>query len=387
MEYLIILLFLFFCTIQFDVHNKKQGRKTFWFICFGVFVLLAGLRYKVGADTFTYYYGYKDYPDFSEFATFNFKDAPYAFLWYVFCAICKTISSSFYFMQFVQAMIINLIYFHFIKKYAKAPFLGLLLFFIFGYIYFETEIMRESLAVGVFLLSIESFYERKWYKYFAFIAIAYFIHASALFLVILPLFRSIKLNKAFIISVLISLATASILWRIFNEYIVYLSAISIVDSKINTYLNDAYSSNINGMIRSLFTFFLVPFLFSFFAYRRSLSNYREIPFVWLYIIFGLLTMFNTVVFTRFQNYLLFPFLLFLVNFFWDLGILNKYRVMPIAKTKVIILLIGLFFGRYYGYFLEDAQGSSYVYKRYFPYSSIIDKNDIPERKVFDYAKW
>ena len=385
MIYFFIIFFLTFLVYQYDVLKKKEGIQFFWFASFAIIVLLAGLRYKVGGDTFAYLNNYDQYPAFSDFSSFDFESAPYEYLWYVFCATCKLFSDSYFFMQFIHALLINSIYFYFIYKYVNYKFLGILLYFVFGFLYFNTEIMRESITVGVFLLSLDSFYEKKWIKYYLFIFLAFLFHSSALLLVIFPFFYKIKLNKFFIISILIVLLVANVLWQLFTDYIEYFVAISSVGNKVNSYLdNDDYLYNINGMIRSLFTYFLIPFIFAVFAFRNSKNEYKESPFVWLYIVFGVFTIFNQVIFSRFQNYVFFPFIVFLTNLCYEVSENRLDKQLLVKDLKVFVLFVLLLFGRYYSFFKLDLYDDSYVYQRYFPYYSIITEKVSPARASLEY---
>ena len=184
MIYFLILFFLFILFYLYDVLHITKGVRFFWFFSFALLVLVAGLRFKVGGDTFSYLINYEYFPTFFEFASFDFENARYDFFWYVFCAICKLFSTSYFFMQFMHAFLINIAFFYFIKKYIKYKFLGVFLYFIFGFLYFNTEIMRESLAVAVFLFSLDAFYNKKWIRYFLFVTVAILFHSWALILAI-----------------------------------------------------------------------------------------------------------------------------------------------------------------------------------------------------------
>ncbi len=385
MIYFLVVIFLFILFYIFDVLKKTDGSNFFWFLSFAVIALLAGLRYKVGGDTFAYLNNYENYPSFFEFSSFDFENAPYEIFWYVFCAVCKIFSNSYFFMQIIHAIVVNIIYFYFIHKYVKYRFLGVLLYFIFGFLYFNTEIMREALSVGVFLLSLDSFYEKKWIRYFIFAAIAFLFHSSALILVIFPFFQMIQLNKFFLISVLVILIISNILWQVFNDYIQYFNAISTVGNKVNSYLdNDEYIYNINGMIRSIFTYFFVPFLFAVFAFRTTNQENKETPFLWLYIVFGIFTIFNQVVFSRLQNYLFFPFIVYISNICYEVAENRISKQVLVKDVKIVVLFVCLFIGRYYSFFKLDLYDDAYVYQRYFPYYSIITEKTSPARASLEY---
>jgi hypothetical protein len=347
-----------------------------------VFVIVAGLRYKIGSDTLAYMKEYEYYPDLSQLFQYDFSETRYDFLWVFFCALCKSISSSYFFMQFVHALIINSIYFYFIYKNTNYRFTALFIYFILGFLYFNTEILRESLAVAVFLLAICSFYEKKWTKYYLLALIASLFHSSALIVLLFPLFSKIKLNKYFIISLLVVAVLASVIWNFFNEYIRLFYIISSIEDKADAYLNnDAFLYNFNGMLYGLFTYVLIPLLCVFFYRKYFKDPVNVAPFIWLYIAFGIFIIFNNTIFTRFQNYLFFQFIIFFSNLLNE-SRQNRKRIF-IQPIQVVTLFVLLLFGRYYNYFKLDITDSTYIYQRYIPYHSILTEESTPERELLD----
>lgn len=385
MIYFLILFFLFILFYLYDVLHITKGVRFFWFFSFALLVLVAGLRFKVGGDTFSYLNNYEYFPTFFEFASFDFENARYDFFWYVFCAICKLFSKSYFFMQFMHAFLINIAFFYFIKKYIKYKFLGVLLYFIFGFLYFNTEIMRESLAVAVFLFSLDAFYNKKWIRYFLFVTVAVLFHSSALILAICPFLYKIKLNKFFLVSIILIIFVSNVLWTIFNDYIAYFSHFLTIGDKVDSYMgNEMYESNINGVIRSLFTYFLIPFIFSVFAFYKTQKSFKEIPFLWFYIVLGVFTIFHQVLFSRLQNYLFFPFIAFVANLCYETSKDRQHKPIRLKNLRLVMLFILLFFGRYYTFFKLDVYEDSFIYERYFPYYSIISEETSPARASLEF---
>ncbi len=375
--YIFVLFILSYFIIRYDVMQKTSGYTFSYLFILLNFILIAGLRYKIGSDTLVYMEEYIEYPSL-------FDLARYDILWVLFCAICKTISKSFFFMQFVQALIINCIYFYFIYKNTNYRFTALFLYFIFGFLYFNTEIMRESLAVAIFLLSLHSFYKKKWIRYFLLVIIASLFHSSALITLFFPLVHRIKISNFFFYSILILTLLSNVLWKLFNESIHYFFILSSsIESKASAYLdNDAFIYNFNGILLGIIIYVLLPLIFVFLAKKYEQTNIKESPFLWLYILFGIFVVFNNTIFMRFQNYLFFPFIIFLSNFFFESKKSLKYIFL--RKTKIAILLLSLFIGRHYNYFKPDITETTYIYNRYFPYHSIITKKTTTERELLDY---
>lgn len=114
MIYIITLVFLLIPVVRFDL-MQLEGNKRMWALSeYVVLVLIVGLRYRVGGDTLFYMDFFEDYPTISELANFDFEDARYNPLWYVYNSIFKTFGNSFTIYQLVQATIVNLAFFRFL---------------------------------------------------------------------------------------------------------------------------------------------------------------------------------------------------------------------------------------------------------------------------------
>jgi hypothetical protein len=241
-----------------------------------------------------------------------------------------------------------------------------------GFFYFNTEIIRESLAIAVFLLSLPSFYKKKWIRYYLFAVVAFLFHTSAMLIFFFPFFRFIRINKFFIYSILIIIPLTGIIWSFFQEYIQLFFIFSNIESKVTSYFDEKYAPNLNGIILMMIIYVILPLILVLLSKKDK--KIKEAPFIWLYIVLGIFTIYNGTVFTRFQNYMFFPFIIWLSNVPFD-----ARNILKPAKARLIILLIFLFFaGRHYNYFKEDYMGV-YFYERYFPYNSIVTKKEHPFR--------
>ena len=109
------------------------------------------------------------------------RDRLYQPFWYIFNAAIKSVYDDFTFFQFVHAIIVNTAIFYLIPKYTKKKFLGILVYFIFFYLYFNTEILREVLAIVFFLFAYPLIFKKKYIQYFLLCGCAYMFHAFAMF--------------------------------------------------------------------------------------------------------------------------------------------------------------------------------------------------------------
>ena len=152
MIYLLVFILLLVPVVKYDLMAKTGGERG-WF-CFNlvVLILLAGLRYRVGGDTLMYMSIYDDLPSLADLKYFDFAEADFNPLWYIYAAVCKSIGEDFVIMQIVQAIFVNIVFFFFFKKYSPRYFFSaILLFYIGYYCYFNMEIMREILCVCIYV--------------------------------------------------------------------------------------------------------------------------------------------------------------------------------------------------------------------------------------------
>ncbi len=382
--YLFILFLLIFVNVRYDLLKKEIGYNFFYVFTYIIFVLVAGLRYKVGDDTINYMNDFDySYPTILSFLNNGLgnMESRYDPLWILFVSICRSINDNFFFMQFIHSLIINTVYFYIIYKYTHNRFFTLLLYFLFGYIYFNTEIMRESMAIAVFLLSLNSYYNKKWIKYYVYAVIAMLFHSSALIVFLFPLLSRMKLNKWFFIILFTTILLSSFIWYKFMDQIEMFFFISSIQSKAETYIGNSqdYQFNTNGIIYGLFIFLFVPLLIVFFAKQNVLRTPKEIPFILVYLLLGSFVIYNDTVFTRFQNYLFFPFMIFFSN---TIYYVKLYDMKKSLKNIIIsVLFLFLIIGKYYSYFkIDKFNNSHYFYERYIPYVSILNKDKSPSYK-------
>ncbi len=381
--YVFVFIILILLSIVYDAKKGIKGYKFSYIITFLIITVVAGLRYKIGSDTLAYMDEYKYYPDIFHLTNYNYKDIRDDVLWVVFCSLCKSISDSYFFMQFIHAFLINSVFFYFIYKNTKYRFTAVFFYYILGFLYFNTEILRESMAVSVFLISLSSFYKKKWVQYYILVTVATLFHSSALITFIFPLFIKIKFNKFFIISLITVTLLASVIWQLFNENIKYFFAISSIESKANIYLtNELYQYSLNGIIYGLFAYVFTPLICVLYFYKKNTGSSKQAPLIWLYISLGIFIIYNNTIFTRFQNYLFFPFIILLSNIFNNQETKKRDKLSQPFQFFALFLIILV--THYYNYFKLDITNNTYIYDRYTPYHSILTKKTTKEREILDY---
>ena len=357
---------------------KKNEGKYFYYLFMVFLVLVCTFRYRVGGDSLHYHDIFDSYPYFSELSSYDFKNSQYNFGWIIFNAVIKSICDSFYFFQFVHALIINTTIFYFIKKYAINKFLTIIFYLFFNFLYFNMEVLRESLAVSFFLLSIPYLLNKKWLAYYLLCILAYSFHSSALILFVLPLF-AIEMKMKYQISILVLLTLLINFIPIGDLISNYLGFLSITQVASRNYLN--LEINFIGILAQILK--IIPILFIYIIYKRKKLNHEFAIFVMPYLVLGILSAFIPGVY-RFLNYLTIPILIFAVDLFYFL-LRRKHKYIfsyyKIAGSLCILILMQL------QYFTRDmtkfSQVNSVFFNGYTPYHSILDEKKDPIReKIF-----
>lgn len=374
MVYLVILVALLFTSFFLEVNSSRKVINTDWIynIFFLVFVLLAGLRNKVGGDSFTYQYVFEDYiKTFSDISYFwdlftneNVTWEPF----FIFSlSVVKSIGADFWFFQLLHGLFINVVIFSFIKKYTNFKFTALLFYAFFYFLYFNTEIMRESVAVCIFMLAYPYLKGKDYVKYYCLSLLAIGFHTSALILIVLPFLQLFKLDKKGVLFLVI------LLGLVFFSNVMFSSLLSDtfggVSDKLDRYAN--IKLNINGMIFTFGLFVFMPYvLIKYFKLDDKGLPFSELLFT--YFLFAVIFVgINGL--GRFINYLGIFMIIYICNAIYVLK-LNRNNIL-ISKIAIILAFLIPFYYKYsyYNAVILTSSNSKKI-EIYYPYYSIFENN-------------
>lgn len=378
MIYLLIAIALLILSYNYD-YKKKQWSANVFALVLIAFVCLAGLRYRIGLDTIRYESHFEYAPSLSTMAWSDIFEGEFAPLYMLLQALTKEISDNFYLLQFVQAFIVNLSVFRFLKRNTKAVYFSLFLYFLLIYHNFCFEVMREALAVSMFLFSWESYKTGKWIKYLFFVILALGFHPSAIVLLLLPVVKIFNLNKylsmsprLFIIAPVVVLL-GFIIQRTFFDYFLLLDLQDSISERISNYSTSDYGRqtlNYLGIIttvlfRVLFPYYVINHM------RTGLYSSKGLleVMVVLFACFSLLSIPITI-FYRLVNYMYLFAVVLYADFFNEL---HNHSFSSRFSFFIPLILITL-------WAFTGKEGHARVYNRYLPYSSIITKDTDAKRE-------
>lgn len=377
MIYFIVILFILIGVVKYD-KSRGASKSNFYYVFICIFIILVfGLRYRVGGDTFNYMLRYSAIPPINNIKSedlWNFQMEPGFFL---LNSISKYFTDTFYLVQIIQSAFINIVIFYYIKTKTHQIFFAVLLYFLFASLYFNTEIMRESISIAFFLLGILQLEKGKLGKYYIFWFCAFCFHYSSIFLLFFPLLRKV-MNKNFIWLLIGMLFVCLALNFVTLDSFSFLSGYMRV--KVENSIG--YSFTIWGKLSALLKFVLLPY-YIFYLYTKYYKVLdMNVYYLKTIILYGCLTLSQFSIMMRVMNYFTIILLVIVVTIYP----LFKTRHSNLLKLKSFnrpILLFLLFFFYMFPYFsnTSDLVPDTHFYTRWYPYYSIFDEQEYHPREV------
>lgn len=364
--YLIPLLASVFGAYNFDINKKKGGQILYYFL-FIYLVLLIGLRFEVGGDTLVYMEDYKWRADLAEWE-FSWTDY-YEPLYTLLCALAKSMGSDFVYFQLLHSLIFNTCLFYFISKNTEYKFSALFLCFIYYYLYFSTEILRESLAIFVFILNYRNYERGNWGKYYLGVCVAILFHISAVILLVFPFVRWMKFNGTYFIMLILSV----IFFVNINAIFPIFMNISKISDKMSAY-NDVLLTD-GGFLGLILTFLIICrfTLLPLIIYLWDKKILKESPeyegLICFYTLLGIGAFFNTTIFERFPNYITPLYFISLTNMLVPCLFKKATLSRKLAGTIIFCLIVIVY-----------TSFPARIHMRYIPYYSVFNPHSVDRNR-------
>ena len=363
----IIAFILPFIGVLFNNRMKPTPRKIFLAVICIYFILVIGLRYRVGVDTITYMWTFKSLKSIDKiFATgiFTYRYEPgYLLL----TSLVRTFTDQFWVMQTVVATIVTSFIFIFLYRYCRNVFVGILFYLLLQWFYFSMEIMRESIALSIFLLNYRNLEEKKWGKYYFFSLFSIVFHYSAAIIWFIPLARYLKPNWVYFLLCACAIAATPIMQSV-NEMLSFLT----FSQRIDQYVAKADSLNLNWKLAELMRSGF-PAIAVVMAYRIIRQKFAMRQMLLLQILFCMGAFAVPIVFSRFSNYTSMFVTVALANF------VCSDRASQFLKCIIICFVIMTQSFYYYS-----------MLPRWYPYVSIFNPKQIHQREQIwkhDFITW
>lgn len=411
MTYLIIVLMLLYCIVTYDLRKTRHNSKAWYYFLMICFVLVSGFGYRLGGDGLIYLQEYSMYRTSDGFSWGALNAYPNRLPgWVLLIKMCKIVSSNYVVFKLIHSFVVNVCFFISIKRYSSFKFTTVLFYFILFYFDFNFQILRQSIAVGVFLLSLPAFEKNDWGKYYLLNLIALSFHDGIILCMLLPFVKMFKLCRITIwvyscAILLFILFSNTFLMQIVS---IYLSGDAI--DRAHGYITELTASEGFSSYSNLLLSIVIPY---FFIYKRMGKNLRSqdkhLPLkyhlVLLYGFFYTIGLFIPI-FYRFNHFFILFFYMFYIEIIceaaqWlsskfqkknsnlinlngsvnDLNICKRkhyglYSFFAICAISIFLLVKSRF------YFLNYGDTNYPVYVQYYPYSSVFFENKDDTREKF-----
>lgn len=383
MAYFLFIVLALFCSLVFDREEGYRGAKgvAYAALCLCL-VLIAGLRDGVGGDTFFYQRNFEYWydgaleGDLLSTLAWELKHSGYMPLWSLTNMWVRQFSESFVAFQLLQSLVVNGVICWVISRHSNQGFMFLVLYFLLGtFFLFNTEVMREGLAIAMGLIGIECFTSGHKGLFWLFALLAVGFHISAVVLLIYPFFR-VKMTWRTIAWASLATFVAWFLSDVVLTLLVERGKFLPDFLRIRLQGYTAFASNFNGFVRFLLHFMLIPSVLMLFAMRQSLSEqeqeWRE-RMVAFFLPLGLLAV-AVAGFSRFTNYVMVFEIMVLAEVARTL--FDEQRQLLIRGGAVVAFL-ALYTWSMLTYY---PQNDFYMYEFYQPYTSIFNQDDVERNR-------
>lgn len=366
MAYLLPIIVSIICIIVYDLrHSERFGKVMFWGICIYLTVMF-GIRVDIGYDTIHLYQRfYQTFPTFSTPDLSSVLDgySEFAAGFQFMMLLYKSLGLPWWTLQLTIAAIINFSIFYFVGRRLEFRFLAILLYMVCFAMLINVEIIRQSLALSIFLLSYPLLLKRQWGYFLITTLVATQFHTSAFMLLLVPLAYLLKidLNKRLVLAF------------VAMSVIVYLTYLCLADvSKIfgPTYSRKIiyyaftlrYEHNVNYYIYHCLCLSLIPLAVSCY-YKYGCR--RVVPFSHMVSILPLLLpgiIAFGAGFLRLGYYFL-PFFIFSAA-----NLIGHQLMQRELKNRLCALGLGIAMMILYSY---EVVKTTAISDQYYPYKSII----------------
>lgn len=374
MVYLVLIIIIFYGIYQYDFCSKEKNKsEVFFYVCI-ILTCISAFKYRVGSDVLSYMSEYEEYLPLGQL-DFNylFGNTQRQPGWILLMATLKSFSCSFFIFQLIQAVFVNAAVGHFVYRNGKYIFTTMLFYVVFVYAELNFEVMRESFAVGFFLLSLEAYKNKSWFRYYVLIFLSFSFHLSAFFLFLLPLLRYAPINRKSITLYLIFLFVLCFFFLpMLHSMLKGIELWGALNEKATSYLNtEKYQIELSLLFQIInFLVLLVSYSISvMYGFRANCGNWL-LQLGFLYFFFLVLNI-GIPIFYRLNNYILLPYLLLLsdaIYAFVGCAFLKRCRFL-----SLFFLLIFFMYPRLTPYFEPSGYRDVPVYRKYYPYHSIFTK--------------
>lgn len=372
MIYIIIFILLLYLSYYYDIRGRKKGRNKWYYLFLVFFVLLAGLRYRLGTDTQSYiYHFYHDIPTLDKLSNVDLSIGAKP-LWNLLNSVVKTLGMRYYVVQLIEAAFVNVLVFKYIKKHSDYLFTCLFFYYLCMYTSLSMEVMKAAMSIVITFFANDYFFKKKWIKALGLYIIAVLFHPQTIIILLLTLLSKIvRFNWFSAIVMVIVFIIGSYIQSLFGEYYMLVEWDESIGERLEDLSeSERYIRQIHGLmflLKTIFIFLIYAIICLW--YQKQKRNKKLLIFeayMVFYIVFLLLEV-NVYICYRFAMYYTIYFILFMSDTFVEL---SKQMKIYFQKSNMYLRAIVIVLP----FILLVGQHKVSRYFLYYPYSSVIERS-------------
>lgn len=373
MIYQITIIMLLIFVLRYDINGKIKYRNECYLLMLCIFILIAGLRYRLGVDTTRYITRF--YYETPKLQNITWSDLEFGTdpFYTLLNSVVLTLGGKFYVVQLLHATFVNTLIFKYIKKHTDAIFISIFIYFIWQYAMINMEEMRASMSLAVCLFANDYMLDKKWVKGILLYVIGCLFHVSTILVMLMPLFFFLRLNKIGIFAMAIALVLGFIIQSFISDYVTLIEIHDTVDTKAEKYANnERYMENNKNVLGYLTLVVLYGYsVVSLWCIKTAKIDSRLKRLESLMMIYLIFAMLNTGLFLayRFQRFYVIYNIMFVSEFMAYLFRWNPNSRLRrnVIYVKALAIMFPLFF------LIAKTRLDYKNWVRYHPYSSIYDQ--------------
>ncbi len=246
MLYIVILLYIIYLIWKYDINRCTAGKWIHYRTVLLLFILVAGLSYRLGVDTIRYEYYFYDPFEYRWDGLFKHMLRSHGEPLFVLTnLLVKDTFGEFFMSRLVMSIFYNTVFFWFVRKHSPAPFTTIFLYAVFQYFNFNFQVVRETMAVACFLIGFDGLLQPKpkYIKYVCCIILAMGFHHFAFIALFFPLFFILRPGNYY----LILLVAVFLLGSFVSVIIGNIAELEMLDDSLSSKLDDYVESSRYGL--------------------------------------------------------------------------------------------------------------------------------------------
>ncbi|CAK2924096.1 putative EpsG family protein [Vibrio crassostreae] len=386
MIYFLTFLYLFSVSFWYDLNGARGvGKKiNIYFAYFSLF-LIAAFRFRIAPDSVAYeHYVNNEVVVFSELTLDFISNARFQPLWVVISSISKSLGGYLPLQMFVAFFSLASIYI-FVERYIKYHLTFLLFFFVIFYHYFMMEILREAIAVSIFLIYLTLYHKNK-ISSLLLCVIAFMFHKYAFILFLFHIVYCSNIGyKRFLF---ISGGMTFVILLLDNPLDNIQTLVNLVTSKSNLsfYQLDVGMSTFGYLYHSMKISFPIVCILYLFKNKKLIDETTFRCFtmsVIMYTCVNLIRIFSIPFIDRITNYFM-PVIIGLSVCALLLFLRRQDRVVYNIIFPILVIISVVF--SWLPLTKVDPILNTPMYKRYYPYYSIFSEKTDEDREWMTYLE-